>query len=171
MFQARQKEKIILICRLTCRTNLWHNGFIEQQHGYKNMSCYILNDETINMILNFAFHKPTSVRLDGEWHHIDRFSPQGMTMLNRLGNILKGQNYKSWNDRYRENEVPSLFRFEVSGYGNYSIVDAIKCLDCYEYQSCDSHDWVTSTAYDLCLQLRRIYTQRLPGYDTAAWGL
>lgn len=135
------------------------------------MSCYILNDDTINMILNFAFDTPWTIRLDDEHYYVDRFTPAGMTILNRIGNTMKGQNYKSWNDRYREQEVPTLYRFMVEGFVGYQIVDAIKCLDCYEYQSSDSSDWTHSTAYDLCLQLRRIFTRKIPGYDTAAWGL
>lgn len=48
-------------------------------------------------------------------------------------------------------------------------VEALKLLDCYEYQSCEHPQWRTSEARRFCDALRVRLIGYVPGYDEAPW--
>ena len=50
-----------------------------------------------------------------------------------------------------------------------TVVEALKLLDCYEYQSCEHEEWESSEARNFVESLRRALIKELPGYDHAAW--
>lgn len=50
-----------------------------------------------------------------------------------------------------------------------SPVQALKLVDCYEYQSCEHPDWDSSEAKRFCAALRSALIGSLPGYDDAPW--
>ena len=49
------------------------------------------------------------------------------------------------------------------------VVEALKALDCYEYQSCEHPEWETSEAFEFCRAMRNLLIGCLPGYDAAQW--
>ena len=51
----------------------------------------------------------------------------------------------------------------------FDIVTALKAVDCYEYQSCETPEWSTLPAYQFSQQLRSALIGRLPGYEQAPW--
>lgn len=50
-----------------------------------------------------------------------------------------------------------------------TVVEALKLIDCYEYQSCEHDEWETSEAFRFCAALRSHLIHRLPGYSQAPW--
>ena len=50
-----------------------------------------------------------------------------------------------------------------------SVVQVLKLLDCYEYQSCEHPEWDDSEARAFCQALRSQQIGRLPGYEEARW--
>lgn len=50
-----------------------------------------------------------------------------------------------------------------------TIIQALKAIDAYCYQSCEHPEWSVSPAREFCEQLRSSLIARLPGYDDAAW--
>jgi hypothetical protein len=50
-----------------------------------------------------------------------------------------------------------------------SIVQGLKLIDCYEYQSCDHPGWKNSEARRFCEALRSYLIGQLEGYDEAPW--
>ena len=49
-------------------------------------------------------------------------------------------------------------------------VQVLKAISCYEYQSCETEDWETSEAHEVCGVLRSVAISCLPGWEAAAWG-
>lgn len=50
-----------------------------------------------------------------------------------------------------------------------TIVQALKAIDCYEYQCDESPGWRCSRAAILCAHLRTYLIHCLPGYEQAKW--
>jgi hypothetical protein len=64
---------------------------------------------------------------------------------------------------------------EIDGYAftrpsrRLTAVEALKAIDCYEYQSCEHPEWKASAEREFCLALRSSLVGSLPGYNEAAW--
>lgn len=50
-------------------------------------------------------------------------------------------------------------------------VEALKCIHCLNYQSCEHAEWESSEANSALQALTSAITHRLPGYSAAPWGL
>lgn len=54
------------------------------------------------------------------------------------------------------------------------IAQAVKAIDCYEYQACEHPEWEASEVRRWLVALRREVLRRMPGfadaYESAAWG-
>ena len=124
------------------------------------MSCYILNDTNYDLIFN------TLLQLD----HV-----QNKSALDNRGQILKAQNYASVNARYKENNTPDAYSFKFAPKATFnrlaSIVAALKCLACYQYQSCETEDWKNTEACKIVENITYALIEELPGYADADWGL
>jgi hypothetical protein len=53
----------------------------------------------------------------------------------------------------------------------FSPMELLGALGCYEYQSCEHPNWRESEAFAMCQELRDRLVRELPGYDTAPWGI
>lgn len=83
--------------------------------------------------------------------------------------MLATENARSVGYRYNEPTKPVDYVAWPFGSPAPSIVEALKLLDCYEYQACECQDWEDSEAFRWCYRLRKALGRALPGYDSAAW--
>jgi hypothetical protein len=86
-----------------------------------------------------------------------------------VGLMLLEQNIRSVNCRYSlDDRAETMYAFEPSDKRPYP-VQALKALQCYEYQACEDPDWENSEARAFWEALRRRAIGSLPGYEQAAW--
>jgi hypothetical protein len=84
--------------------------------------------------------------------------------------MLWNENAKSVASRYRD-APPEPFPGRGQAAQRPTIVEGLKLIACYEYQSCEHDGWEQSNARQLCRELRSELIHALPGYDEAPWGL
>jgi hypothetical protein len=82
---------------------------------------------------------------------------------------------------YRYGEEPFLVPYSpgemfpiVALRSMADVVQAIKALDCYEYQACEHPGWEAGEVHGWLVALRRYLIRRIPGfadaYEAAEWG-
>lgn len=122
------------------------------------MSCYIVNDETITAIVMGAMEY-----LDSDyWGR--RIDPH------KFGQMLVEENYRSWDARYGSNSKPH--KFEWKELKRWDMGICLGCINCYEYQSCETDDWRNTEAYIMLQRLKRAMLEKLielKGYEIP-WG-
>ncbi len=87
-----------------------------------------------------------------------------------LGQILLTENYRSVNNRYREDDKAPAYDFQPYT-AHLSAVTIIKLCDCFHYQACETDDYENTEAWRIVNAIRECAIDRLPGYDAAPWGL
>jgi hypothetical protein len=124
------------------------------------MSAFVANDQTIDYVLT-AYQiagRDTARRPDA--------------VLDDMGRAIKHQNATSVNHRYGEdvpyagyeyNKCPRLHR------ANVDYVQALKFLDCIEYNSCEHEYYYATNAYRFIQEMRKEFIRNLPGYNDAQW--
>jgi hypothetical protein len=88
----------------------------------------------------------------------------------QVGQMLVDANTASVNDRYDENNV-YVYSYSPPKHIQWQTVELLKAIDCFEYQSCETGDWVGSEAYNFCDSLRGRLIGTLPDYSDSAWGI
>lgn len=83
--------------------------------------------------------------------------------------MLSIENAKSVGYRYNEPTKPVAYISWQVGAPSPSIIEAIKLLDCYEYQSCERPEWEETETFRWCYRLRRALCRALPGYSKSEW--
>lgn len=141
------------------------------------MSCYMVSKETIDYI----------VAASGVEHVA---FPEGIRTAGEMGSLLILTNAMSVSERYGETLDTVLAGHEGYRYEDVPHVDrwqALKCVHCLNYQSCDSAGWdrqetcrfLVRLEDALCdaLGVHRMLSGRYasvtnaPQYENAAWGL
>ena len=110
------------------------------------MSAYIVNDKTVSVIVKaFEIYK---VNYIGEGYEdlIDDLDKRRQS----LGQSLVDQNYRSVNYRYIDQMTPHKFAFTdinlmVNGKLDTGLI--VGCIDCYNYQACETDDYWQSHIY------------------------
>ncbi len=101
----------------------------------------------------------------------------------RIGEMLVLENVRSVNHRYPDTGTLPGPNDELAEWATAydtpltalrrgrrpTAVEALKLVDCYEYQSCEHDGWRTSQARRFCDALRSRVVGFLPGYDEAPW--
>lgn len=138
------------------------------------MSCYIIDIKDMKKIVlsfrKFAAAQHTfKVRIPGDEGYSDLTEIETMS---RVGQILVDQNYRSYNHRYDEGLEPEVF--EITGNDlkytkRLTPVEALKALASYDYQSCETPDYLKTNACRLADLIRHYTIEALPGYDEARW--
>jgi len=141
------------------------------------MSAFVVSKTHIDLLIAVAVNGPKG---------IDPFDWLGPYFRNRqvsrdydtdymseLGEMLTAENYRSVDYRYRENQnaLREPYQFQEHYGRQLTVVEALKALSCYEYQSCECDDWEKSAACDFCGALRSSLIAALPGYRQAAWAI
>ena len=121
------------------------------------MSAYIVNDKTIHAIVkgfeqynaDFAaegYTRPIQVIIDLQ------------ALRNGIGQILLDQNYKSVNYRYSDELKTPKYNFEDVEI-NEGIL--LGCINCYEYQACETDDFFESALYRSLMRLKEAMLERM----------
>ena len=115
------------------------------------MSAYIVNDETISVIVKGFVEY-------GVYYAADDYHPERKDRFHNIGQSLLNQNYKSVNHRYNESTKPRSFQ-----YTNIDINEGmlLGCIDCYEYQACETPDFFDSPIHTCLLRLKQAILEKL----------
>jgi len=87
-----------------------------------------------------------------------------------VGQLLLDENVRSVNYRYDEGET-YIYKHDKPVHTNWSPVEVLSAIACYEYQACETPEWQYSEARTFCDALRSALVAKLPGYDKAPWGI
>lgn len=149
------------------------------------MSAWMVDKVHIDLLVDVALRGPRDAR---GWM---RPSWDGRTLsfdqADALGDALVRENLSSIHARYPDTETkpentpgsieqywltPYTFAPPLPGDQRYrmTVVEALKSVACYEYQSCEHHEWEGSQVAEFCDQLRGSLIAVLPGWDAAPWG-
>lgn len=141
------------------------------------MSAFVVSHAHINALLTFADRKSghfADIHPKGQ-----RFNLHNSSDLQKLAEILYAQNVRSVHCRYPGDEDVSTLPGVIGEVGKditfrcsaktVTPVQALKLLSCYEYQSCETDDYLDSMAHAIIEALRRQAIYALPGYEEAAW--
>lgn len=128
------------------------------------MSAYIVTDNHIHALINFAIAKRASFYFHPSREDVTTSNAQ------EIGQTLLDENYRSVNYRYRETEAAP--RYQTNGYRSVpDPVSALKLINCLDYQCCETDDWATTKARAILDGIQAAAIRALPGYDAAPWGL
>lgn len=143
------------------------------------MSAWVVSKAHINAMV----HAGLSVRYRPlTWYPKDKSGPKCLTYENasEIGQMLLRECIASVSYRYKDNELTNLpgvsdaewmIPFQYKRMVNSpTLVEALKNISCYEYQSCEHPEWENSEAHCFCQALRHNTIDQLPGYDEAPWG-
>jgi len=123
------KQALLVLCFLTLLIK-WR----------KNMSAFIVTKLHIDLIVTvLAEKKCYSIKKVLEKYNHD---------FDKIGQILLDENYRSVNYRYSENDKTPKYKF-AKYKGRISIGQALKALDCLDYQSCECSDYDDSEAKEI----------------------
>jgi hypothetical protein len=136
------------------------------------MSAYMVSDETIAALVDVAVYGPAP---DG-WDWAGAPVPpdkanvlaQGLIAVNVLS--LKARYPDAWPQMIRDSEpyehLPAIARIGRRP----NIVQALKLIAHWRYQSCEHDGWEHSSAAQVMRTLETRLIQQLPGYEEAPWG-
>lgn len=121
------------------------------------MSAYIVDNKTIHAIVKgFRFYGAAFAAEDYE--NAVSVITSVKAMSNAIGQSLLNQNYKSVNCRYGENTETPKYNYEDVKI-NEGIL--IGCIDCYEYQACETDDYFNSDIHYSLLRLKDKIIERM----------
>jgi|TARA_R100000789_G_scaffold100171_1_gene109042 hypothetical protein len=137
------------------------------------MSAFMVSDKHINTLLTW-----TNANYQGRIYTQKKdFDSSNANDLQLMANVLKGENIRSLEARYGNNTAEEMADFEKDILFNFTNgrefkpVEIIKLCNCYDYQSCESDDYDTTTANKIIKSIRACAVSMLPGYDQAKWDI
>jgi hypothetical protein len=132
-----------------------------------NMSAYVCDDRHINAIINFAVNHRVSFR-NPETKERVFVVPKNAS---EIGQILRDENVRSVNYRYSKQDQAARFSYVYDPVKIVVPVQALKALNCLDYQSCETPDWEASLAWRIVQEISGYAVRKLPGYDAAQWDI
>ena len=142
------------------------SAFMNERAMFTQLAAYAVNSCNPR---NGGLRELERVTFSGEEH--PSLTAEGLA--NWIATILAEQNRRSVNYRYQElhTEPPILLtRQEMAQGGLIPDMAVFMALRCYEYQSCETPDWTTTTAERLCRWIKDRAITRLPGYSEGNYG-
>jgi hypothetical protein len=127
------------------------------------MSAYVVSDDTINFIVSRASELDTHYVYAGQNYPI-----RGCEQ--HVAAILYTANVESVNERYAQADVSIGFRFRRYTKPQ-TIAALLKCIQCFEYQACETNGFEHTIAAKIIDGIRRAAIRAVPGYEAAPWGL
>lgn len=127
------------------------------------MSAYVVSTDTIDFLV-------TAARL---WRLAsDGYLPYGTRNLtdSELGQVLLSENIRSVNARYSETDQAPTYEYRQVRFDAIDAVTVLKSVQCVNYQSCETDDWKTTTAYKVLKAIESGAIAHLPRYSDAPWG-
>jgi len=162
------------------------------------MSCSVVSEEHISCLITTAIYGPIDTEKAnklGRFHRLTFGQPREKLELHnafKLGRLMLEANVKSvqihdGSSAHDDNSIYESYKFPLSPVpaGNarrFTVVQALKALQCYEYQ-CDTlldmpvvggvvcEESLVATVKNVIEDLRRNLIQVLPGYEEAKWEL
>lgn len=139
------------------------------------MSAYVVEAEHINVLLWAARYgyRRAGANLTWAYDNPTRVNQLTEDNLDQVGQMLVDANTASVNHCYFDNPVhePYEYRYTRPLHTSWSIVEVLKALHCYEYQTCEPGDWQHTEAHAFCRELQNALVSALSGYDHAPWGI
>lgn len=145
------------------------------------MSAYLVDREHIHVLLHAAVYRwpgqvdlawptleaPSAVNAveARHWAVVRRLTSSTMDVI---GQLLVDANVVSVNRRYDEDNA-YVYAYTRPRYTDWSPVELLSAIASYEYQACETPDWVTSEAHAFCVRLRQVAIRHLPGWDAGPW--
>lgn len=129
-----------------------------------------------------AFDPDETSRQEQEWREVGYSTNHTIANVtpDQAGDMLTIENVRSITFRYPDTldggplPGPTVaywdepFQFALPSRPP-TVVEALKLIDCFEYQACEHDEWSKSEAFRFCEALRRSLVGTLPGYDAAPW--
>ena len=114
------------------------------------MSAYLVEDETIDLMINYAIDNNLIKEEDVEL----------------FGQCLLQENQTSVN--YRYNELTECPKYTFTRLENVDILDVKQAVDCWDYQSCEHPTYKESIAYKFVKVLRKFYNAAFEFRETVS---
>ncbi|SLC86610.1 hypothetical protein [Mycobacteroides abscessus] len=138
------------------------------------MSAFLVDPEHINVLIHAGLPRQYP-NIGLRWYYRDANNQEHYERLDydtadRVGQMLLDANAASVNHRYDENEM-YIYSYAQPQHTNWSPVEVLKAIHCYQYQACEPDDWKTSEAHAFCDALTHYVINKTPGYDQAPWAI
>lgn len=139
------------------------------------MSAYMVHEEHINVMIWAAVELgspshtgPVFRYLDneGQVHTLSALDPESLA---RAGQMLVDANAESMAARYGEHDHGYHYLYRRPTRSDWTRVDVLGAISCYEYQACETGQFDGSEAGNFCQALRCGLIDRLPGMTDAPW--
>lgn len=129
------------------------------------MSAFMVSDDTIRVIAIMA------TKDCGRWN-LDAATKAAAVLHAQNVAALKRRYPGRWDDMFDPN-APVVTPGDAMRLQHLMRDTAIvgKQIRCFEYQACETSDWMTTQAKALCDAAMGEALSQLPGYEEAAWGL
>lgn len=127
------------------------------------MSAYVVSPDTIDYLV-------TASRL---WRLAsDGYLPYDARNLtdNELGQVLLSENVRSVNSRYNETDETPAYEHRPVRFDAIDAVMVLKSVQCLNYQSCETDDWQSTSAFKVLKAIESGAIAHLRGYSDAPWG-
>ena len=85
-----------------------------------------------------------------------------------FGQMLLDANVASVNALYKEDEA-YVYTYQRPEHFDWEPVEILGAINGYEYQACETSDWITSEAKAFCDRLRKLAGSHLPNASDAPW--
>lgn len=124
------------------------------------MSAFMVGPTHIDALLTAGMHRAYTnygplgyVATEPNYSHNNGRVELTRETADRMGAMLLGENQRSVNHRYSEDEIEEVYTFRrMEGYPHPLVI--LRAISCYEYQACEHPEWETSEAYRFCEALR-----------------
>jgi len=137
------------------------------------MSAFIVPTEHLHVLI-WAGLNLTWPRDGLRWYHDNptRVGSLSRDTADAVGQMLYDANAASVTHRYRQTGlIRTEYRYRAPRWNQWSVVEVLKALGCYEYQACEVPDWPASEAHAYCRALQDNLIHRLPGYSDGPWAI
>lgn len=139
------------------------------------MSAYMVHEEHINVMIWAAVELASPRDTGPVFRYADamgntqQLSSLDAGSMTRAGQMLVEANAESMAARYGEHDHSYPYQYQRPKRTDWTAVDVLGALSCYEYQACETGTFETSEAGRFCEALRNGLINRLPGMNTAPW--
>jgi hypothetical protein len=134
------------------------------------MSAFVLPHEHIHVLLWGALRAGRG-RVCWHYDNPTRLGELTEGQASAVGQMLVEANVASVNYLYNATDTAGTYRYQRPVHTDWSAVELLKALSCYEYQSCEAPGWENSSAHRLCRVIERELIASLPGWATGPWSI
>ena len=134
------------------------------------MSAFVVHPEHINVLLWGAL-RASHGRVCWSYGNPTRMGELTDANATTIGQMLLDANVASVNYLYSVDQVVEAYCYTAPQRRDWSTVEILKALACFEYQACEAPDWENSSAHRLCRAMERELIVDLPGWSDGPWSI